>query len=67
MFVRRVAVVELVLNKAVEITEFGDVSAENSEVMHQSKGATDLSLAGKNGEEGLASHACILECAVDQV
>ena len=65
MFVRCVAMVELVLHKAVEFTKLGNVSTEHPEVMHQAKGTTDFAFAGKNGEEGLAGHTCVLEGAVD--
>ena len=59
--------VEFVLNEAIERPEFGDVSTEHAEVVHEAEDAAHLALARKNREEGLPGGSRVLEGAVDEM
>ena len=67
MLICRVAVEELVLNKAVQRAKFGNVAAQHSKIVHETKNPAHLALAGENGEKCLTRGDGVLEGAIDQV
>ena len=66
VLVRCVAVVELVLDEAVERPELRHVATEKTEVVHQAENRADLAFARQDREERLPRGPRILECSVHQ-
>ena len=67
VLIGRVAVEELVLNEAVQRAELGDITTQDTEIMHEAQSPPDFALAGQNGEEGLPRGDGVLESAVDEM
>ena len=65
MFVRGVAVEELVLDEAVERAELRQVAAEEADAVHEAQDAGDVALAFEDGLEDLAVGFRVAERAVD--
>jgi hypothetical protein len=66
VFVGGVLVEEFVLDEAGEGAEFGDEAAEEADAVHLAEGATDVTFAGEDGEEGIANGFLVAEGGVDE-
>ena len=67
VLIRRVAVVELVLDKTIKRSELRDVATKNSQIVHQAECAPDLSLPGQDGKKCLPCGDGVLKGAIDEV
>ncbi len=54
VFIGRILMIELMLDKAGELAEFGDVFAEHIDVMHRAKDGRDASALAENSQKAFA-------------
>ena len=67
VLIRRVAVVELVLDKAIQRAELRYIAAKDSQIVHEAERAPDLSLPGQDGKKCLSCGDGVLKGAIDEV